>query len=73
MEKKNAELAEVNHNPNWPFILDNPYRLLINDGIGSGKPNAYMNLIKHQRTSTRYWQNLFISQRSVWIKIPITF
>ena len=28
------------HNPNWPEILDHPYRILILEGSGSGKMNA---------------------------------
>ena len=33
------------HNPNWPYIPDNPYRTLIIGGSGSGKTNALLNLI----------------------------
>ena len=38
----------INHNPNWPYILDNPYRILIIGGSGSGKTNALLNLINNQ-------------------------
>ena len=31
-----------------PFISDHPYRILIIDGSGSGKPNALLNLINEQ-------------------------
>ena len=37
------------HNPNWPKILDHPYRLLIIGGSGSRKRNSLFNLIS-QRT-----------------------
>ena len=33
------------HNPNWPQILDYPYRILIIGGSGSGKTNSLFNLI----------------------------
>ena len=33
------------HNPNWPYIPDCPYRILIKGGSGSGKTNALLNLI----------------------------
>ena len=33
------------HNPNWPQILDNPYRILITGCPGSGKTNALFNII----------------------------
>ena len=39
---------EINHNFNWHFILDHPYRILIIGGFGSGK-TFLLNLIKHQR------------------------
>ena len=39
----------LNHNPNWSYILDHPYRILIIGGSGSGKTNVLLNLIKHQQ------------------------
>ena len=33
------------HTEKWPFIPDNPYRILIISGSGSGKTNALLNLI----------------------------
>ena len=38
----------INHNPNWPYIPDHPYRILIIAGSGSGKTNALLNLIHNQ-------------------------
>ena len=38
----------VNHNPNWPYIPDHPYRILIIGGSGSGKTNTLLNLINNQ-------------------------
>ena len=35
-------------NPNWPYILDHPYRILIIGGSGSGQTNALLNLIEKQ-------------------------
>ena len=49
MMKKYDQLVEINHNPNWPYISDHPYRILIIGGSGSGKNNLLLNLIKHQR------------------------
>ena len=39
---------EVNHNPNWPYICDHPYRILILDDSRSVKTNVLLNLIKNQ-------------------------
>ena len=36
------------HNPDWPPILDHPYRLLVIGGSGPGKTNSLFNLINHQ-------------------------
>ena len=36
------------HNKKWPYIPDQPYRILIIGGSGSGKTNAFLNLIKEQ-------------------------
>ena len=38
----------IKHNPNWPYIPDDPYRMLIIAGSGSGKTNALLNLIQYQ-------------------------
>ena len=36
------------HNSMWPYIPDQPYRILIIGGSGSGKTNALLNLINNQ-------------------------
>ena len=36
------------HNRNWPYIPDKPYRILIIGGSGSGKTNVLLNLIENQ-------------------------
>ena len=36
------------HNPNWPYIPDYPYRILIIRGSGIGKTNVLLNLINNQ-------------------------
>ena len=35
-------------NPNWPYVPDHPYRILILGGSGSGKANTLLNLIDNQ-------------------------
>ena len=39
---------KVKHNPDWPYIPDHPYRILIIGRSGSGKSNALLNLIENQ-------------------------
>ena len=34
---------EINHKPNWPYVPDYPYRILIIGGSGSGKTNVLFN------------------------------
>ena len=36
------------HNRNWQYIPDKPYRILIIGGSGSGKTNELLNLIENQ-------------------------
>ena len=38
------------HNLNWPYIPDHPYRILIIGGSGSGKTNALLILISSHQT-----------------------
>ena len=40
--------VEKNQDLNWPYIPDHPYSILIIGGLGSGKTNLLLNLIKHQ-------------------------
>ena len=39
---------KIEHNSKWPYIPDNPYRILIVGGSGSRKTNALLNLISNQ-------------------------
>ena len=50
MIKNNGQSVEINHNPNWPYVPDHPYRILITGGLESRKTNVLLNLIKHQRS-----------------------
>ena len=43
-----ANENKTQHNSQWPYILDHPYRILITGGSGSGKTNALLNLINNQ-------------------------
>ena len=40
-----ANENKTEHNLKWPYIPDNPYRILIIGGSGSGKTNALLNVI----------------------------
>ena len=39
---------KTQHNKNWPYIPDHPYRILITGGSGIGKRNTLLNLINNQ-------------------------
>ena len=56
------ESVKMNHNQNWLYIPDHPYRMLIIDGSGSGKTIVLLNLIKHQQKDID--KNLFKHQIS---------
>ena len=43
-----ANENKTQHNSNWLYIPDHPYRILIIDDSGSGKTNALLKLINNQ-------------------------
>ena len=43
------------HNEKWPYIPDNPYRILITGGSASGKTNALINLIHEQNNIDKFY------------------
>ena len=47
MMKNHEEPIEINYNPNWSYIPNQPDRIFI--CLGSGKTTVLLNLIKHQR------------------------
>ena len=48
MMKSFDQSVEINYNPNRSYILDHPYRILINGGLGLGKDelNIIVRVIK---------------------------
>ena len=46
---------KTQHNPNWPYIPDHPYRILIIGGSGCGKMNALFNLINNYPDSDKIY------------------
>ena len=63
MIKNYDQSVEINCNPNWPYIPDHPYRISIIGGSRSRKINVLLNL----------WGNIFIRQRSTWIKVSTAY
>ena len=47
--KNYDQWVEINNNPNWPYIPDHLYRILIIVGSGSRKAYALLKLTKNQR------------------------
>ena len=47
--KNYGQSVKINHNPNWPYIPDHPYRIVIIGGLGSDKTNVLFNFLKNQR------------------------
>ena len=43
---------KTEHNKNWPYIPDNPHRILIIEGSRSGKSKC---IIEFNRKPTRHW------------------
>ena len=49
MMKNYDQSVRVNHTQNWCYILDQPSRIIIFSGSGSGKTNVLLNLMKNQK------------------------
>ena len=47
--KNYDQTVETKHNPNWPYIPDYPYRILISSGSRSEKTNASLNLLMNKQ------------------------
>ena len=47
--KNYDQSVKINHNPNWSYIPDHPYEILIVCASGSRKTNVLLNLIKYQQ------------------------
>ena len=43
-----ANENRTEHNKNWSYVPDHPYRILIIEGTGSAKTNLLLNLIENQ-------------------------
>ena len=48
MMKNFNQSVEINHNLNWPYILDHPYRILIIGGSASEKTNVLLKLMNDE-------------------------
>ena len=58
MMKNYDQSVEINYNPNWPYIPNNPYRILIIGSSGSGETNVYKLInekMKEQITKITYF------------------
>ena len=67
----NLESVWINQNPNWFYIVDRPYRIVIIGGSGSSKTIVLLNLIKHQQPDIDkiylYFKDLFESKYQLLI------
>ena len=63
MMKSYDQSVEKNHHTNQSYIPDYPYRILIIFGLGTGKTNVLLKLIKH-------WQS-HIDKIYLQVKDPI--
>ena len=48
MIKSYDESIKINRNPNWSYIPHHPYRVIFIGGLGSGKTNVLLNIVKYQ-------------------------
>ena len=67
MMKNFDQSVEINQNPNWPYIPDHPYRILIIGGSELDKTNMLLNLKINDQILTKF----IYMKRSIQIKISI--
>ena len=72
MMKNHDQSVEINHNPNWPYIPDYPYRILIIGGSGSGKTYVLLSLIKDQWPDIDKIHLYVKDPFKVWIQIKVS-
>ena len=63
------DIKRHNHNPNWPHIPDNLYRKLIVRRSGSGKTNAFLNLISYHPDTDKVCLHAFMQTLKSTIKL----
>ena len=63
--------VKISYKRNWLYIPDHPYRILIIDGSISGKTNALLKLMKHQRPDIDKIY-LYVKEQ-IWIKVLIAY
>ena len=64
--KNYDESVEINHNPNWLYIPDHPYGILIIVGSGSGKTSVLLNLIKQKQHQQKDIDKIYL-----YVKDPL--
>ena len=69
MIKNHEESIEINYNPNWSYIPNQPDRIFI--CLGSEKRFYVTEFNKTSTTS--YWKSLLIRGKSTRIKVSITY
>ena len=72
MLKNYGESVEININPDFPYLPDHPFRMLVIDGSRSSKTNMLLNLIKYLRPAVDKIY-IYICQRSIRMKVSIAY
>ena len=72
MLKNYGESVEININPDFPYLPDHPFRMLVIGGSRSSKTNMLLNLIKYLRPDVGKIY-IYICQRSIRMKVSIAY
>ena len=65
-----GEIKQTDLRLNWSYITGGSFRMPIYGGLGSGKPNTLIILIKHKDADyDTFDKNLLTCQGSKWSKI----
>ena len=64
MMGKHNKPVGITHSPNWSYMPNHPSRILITDGLRSGKTNVLLNFIKHK------WPDIVTGYMYLYVKDP---
>ena len=71
MMKKYNQSLKIGRNPNWSYIPDHAYRILIIGGLGSSKTNTLLKLKKKKKINNQILIK-FICRTKIYLNQNIT-
>ena len=65
MMKKYNQSLKIGRNPNWSYIPDHAYRILIIGGLGSSKTNTLLKLKKKEKNQQSDTDQVYLQDKDL--------